>query len=40
MEQINLYVAVEQMKQITIAGGTFSSSSGNGTGRHGTAATW
>lgn len=40
MEKINLYVAVEQMKRITIPGEPFLSSSGNGTGRHGTAATW
>lgn len=40
MEKINLYVAVEQMKRITIPGELFLSSSGNGTGRRGTAATW
>ena len=40
MEKINLYVAVEQMKRITISGVAFShQDSGNGTVRRGTAAT-
>ena len=34
--KINLYVAVEQMKRITIPGVPFLSSSGNGTVRRGT----
>ena len=40
MEKINLYVAVEQMKRITISGGTFSIKFRKWNVRRGTAATW